>query len=170
MARLAAVAAVIILAAGCTSAASHAPAATSSDRASSARFEEAGLTFSYPAVWQAATWNDDVSDSSWVIVALSTTAQQDPCDSSVNIGATRITKTCGEPVSALPPGRMLVMWTEQGFSHWRQPATTGRVPARPGPVGRRSADSGHARLSAGIQGLVDARPTADPRPNRHDRG
>lgn len=125
MARLAAVAAVIILAAGCTSAASHAPAATSSDRASSARFEEAGLTFSYPAVWQAATWNDDVSDSSWVIVALSTTAQQDPCDSSVNIGATRITKTCGEPVSALPPGRMLVMWTEQGLlalaparDHW----------------------------------------------------
>lgn len=131
MARIAAVAAVIMLAAGCTSAASHAPAvATSPARTSTARFDEAGLTFSYPAGWQAAKWNDDVSPYSWMIVALSTTSQSDPCVSSLTIGGGKIKLICHEPVVALPPGRMLVTWTAQGFPNWRKPVMTTTVGGR----------------------------------------
>ena len=132
MTRFAAVAAaVIILATGCTAAAGHAPAAsTSSARTTSARFNGAGLMFRYPANWQAAIWNDDVSDDSWMIVALSTTAQQDPCVSSLTIGGGRIQSTCQQPVVALPPGRMLVMWTEHGLRNWHEPVMTTLVSGR----------------------------------------
>ncbi len=132
MARLAAVAAVIILAAGCTSAASHAPAPSASPaRTTTTRFIQGGLTFSYPAAWQAATWNDDVSDFSYVMVALSTTAQHDPCVTSVTVGGARIISICREPVAALPPGKLLVMWTVQGFPNWHEPVMTTTVGGRP---------------------------------------
>jgi hypothetical protein len=131
IARLAAVAAVIILAAGCTSAASHPrPASTSPARATTARFDEAGLMFSYPAVWQAATWNDDVSNNSWMIVALSTTEQHDPCVSSLTIGGSMVQSICHQPVVALPPGRMLVTWTEHGLRNWHEPVMTTLVGGR----------------------------------------
>jgi hypothetical protein len=134
IARLAAVAAVIVLAAGCTSAASQAPAPSTSPiraHATSARFDGVGLTFSYPADWKAATWSDDISENSWMIVALSTTAQQDPCDSSVMIGSARLKSICQQPVVALPPGRMLVTWTEHGFRNWHKPVMTTVVSGRP---------------------------------------
>jgi len=132
IARLAAVAAVIVLAAGCSSAASHAPAPSASPaHVTSARFDGVGLTFSYPSDWQAATWNDDISLNSWMIVALSTTAQQDPCDSSLTIGGTRMKLICEQPVLQLPPGRMLVTWTEHGFRNWHKPVMTTSVSGRP---------------------------------------
>jgi hypothetical protein len=132
IARLAAVAAVILAVAGCTSAAGHAPAASAPPaRATAAQFDEAGLTFSYPAVWQAAKWSDDVSAYSWMIVALSTTSQSDPCVSSLTIGGGKIKLICHQPVVALPPGRVLVTWTEQGFPNWREPVMTTIVGGRP---------------------------------------
>lgn len=133
--RFAAVTAVIILAAGCTSAAGHTPAAsTSSARATAARFNEAGLTFSYPAGWQAAKWDDDVSPYSWMIVALSTTSQQDPCVSALVLGGGgggKVKSFCHQPVAVLPPGRMLVTWTAQGFPNWHKPVPTVIVGGRP---------------------------------------
>lgn len=129
-------AAVIILAAGCTSAASHAPASsTSPAHGTPGRFNEAGLTFRYPAGWQVATWNDDVSPYSWQIVALSTTSQQDPCISALTLrGGGRIKSICSQPVAALPPGRILVMWTAQGFPRWHKPVMTTIVGGRPASV------------------------------------
>jgi hypothetical protein len=134
IARFAALAAVIVLAAGCTSAAGHAPAASSSARAASARFNEAGLTFRYPAGWQAAKWSDDISPYSWMIVALSTTSQQDPCVRSLVLGAGgggKVKSICHQPVALLPPGRMLVTWTAQGFPHWHKPVPSVIVGGRP---------------------------------------
>lgn len=130
IARFAAVAAVIILAAGCTSAASHAPASTSPAHTTSARFTGSGLMFRYPADWQAATWTDDVSENSWMIVALSTTRQQDPCDSSLTLGLSKINTVCQQPVVALPPGRVLVTWSEHGLRNWHKPLATMLVSGR----------------------------------------
>jgi hypothetical protein len=129
MARFAAVAAVILLAAGCTSAPGHAPAASTSP-GRTAMFNQSGLTFSYPAGWKKGTWNDDVSDNSFMVVALSTTAQQDPCLSSVTIGGGRVTSICHYPVVALPPGRMLVTWSVWGHRDWREPPLTTYIGGR----------------------------------------
>ncbi len=90
-----------------------------------------GLTFSYPSGWKAATWNDDISNYSWMIVALSTTLQSDPCVIAVTIGGGKVKSICHEPVVALPPGRMLVTWTEQGFPNWHKPVMTTIVAGRP---------------------------------------
>lgn len=125
----------VILAVGCTSSAGHAPAAsTSSGQAISARFTEAGLTFRYPVGWQAAKWEDDVSSYSWMIVALSTTSQQDPCVSALILGSGgggKVKSICHQPVALLPPGRMLVKWTAQGFPNWHKPVPTVIVGGRP---------------------------------------
>ena len=86
--------------------------------------------FRYPADWQAATWNDDVSDNSWMIVALSTTTQQDPCVSSLTISGSKIQSICQQPVGALPPGRMLVTWTEHGLRNWHEPVMTTLISGR----------------------------------------
>jgi hypothetical protein len=94
------------------------------------RFAAPDLSFRYPAAWRAATWTD-VSSFSAMIVALSTTPQHNPCTVTVRRNAT--TATCGEPVAALPPGAILVTWTESGFPDWRPPApntTVGGHPAR----------------------------------------
>jgi hypothetical protein len=90
-----------------------------------------GLTFSYPGDWHAATWTDDVSENSFMIVALSTTVQQDPCDTSLTLGGGALKSICQLPVVALPPGRMLVTWTEHGLRNWHKPSMTTLVSGRP---------------------------------------
>jgi hypothetical protein len=109
---------------------SAAPAGTLVAAVPTKRFAAQGVSFRYPATWRAATWTD-VSSFSALIVALSTTRQHNPCTVTVGRGTT--TAQCGEPVAALPPGTILVTWTESGFPDWHPPApntTVGGHPAR----------------------------------------
>lgn len=122
LSRLATLAAMLAVATGCASAGSQATSTPTK------RFVAPYLSFRYPAAWRAATWTD-VSSFSAMIVALSTTRQHNPCTVTVGRGTT--TETCGEPVAALPPGAILVTWTERGFPDWHPPAPDTDVGGRP---------------------------------------
>jgi hypothetical protein len=137
--RLATLAAVLaVVATACASAGSSRPPAASHAGAAPAdtlvastptkRFAAQGVSFRYPATWRAATWTD-VSSFSALIVALSTTRQHNPCTVTVGRGTT--TAQCGEPVAALPPGTILVTWSENGFPSWRPPAPNTIVGGHP---------------------------------------
>jgi hypothetical protein len=121
----AAVAAVALLA-GCASAGgpqSGRPAAMTS------RFSAMGLAFRYPGSWRSGVWSDDVSSFSGLIVALSTSRQHDPCQRTVAPGVT--SGSCGDPISTLPPGGVLVRWTSNGFPGWHAPTANTRIGGHP---------------------------------------
>jgi hypothetical protein len=117
-----AVLAAAALVTGCASTAAPPPAATSGFRAT-------GLAFRYPQTWRSGTWGDDVSSFSAPIVLLSTGRLHDPCQRTVKAQVTTV--SCGDPVSALAPGGVLVRWSGNGAPSWHAPAANTKVGGRP---------------------------------------
>jgi hypothetical protein len=109
---------------GCASPAAPLPAA-----AVTSGFSAMGLAFRYPGTWHSGTWNDDLSSFSGMIVSLSTGRQHDPCQRSVKPTVTSV--SCGDPVAKLPPGGVLVEWTDHGFPGWHAPRANTRIGGRP---------------------------------------
>jgi hypothetical protein len=107
---------------GCASTATPQPAATSD-------FRTTGLAFRYPGTWHAGKWGDDVSSFSAPIVFLSTGRLHDPCQRTVKAQVTTV--SCGDPVSALAPGGVLVRWSGNGAPSWHAPAANTKVGGRP---------------------------------------
>jgi hypothetical protein len=92
-------------------------------------FSAMGLTFRYPGAWRSGTWNDDVSSFSGLIVFLGTDRLHDPCQRTV--GAQVTTVSCGDPVSEVAPGGVLVRWDADGFPNWHPPRSNTRIGGRP---------------------------------------
>jgi hypothetical protein len=109
------------LIAGCASAGAPQAAMTS-------RFSAMGLAFRYPGIWRSGTWNDDVSSFSGLIVFLSTGRLHDPCLRTVTAQVTSV--SCGDPVSEVAPGGLLVRWDENGFPNWHAPTANTRIGGR----------------------------------------
>jgi hypothetical protein len=107
---------------GCASTAAPPPAATSG-------FSTMGLAFRYPGTWRSGKWGDDVSSFSAPIVFLSTSRLHDPCQRTVNAQVTTV--QCGDPVSALAPGAVLVRWSGNGTPNWHAPTANVQVGGRP---------------------------------------
>jgi hypothetical protein len=107
---------------GCASASAPQAAMTS-------HFSAMGLAFRYPGTWRSGTWNDDVSSFSGLIVFLGTERLHDPCQRTA--GAQVTTASCGDPVSQVTPGGMLVRWDEDGFPSWHAPRANTRIGGRP---------------------------------------
>jgi hypothetical protein len=93
------------------------------------RFSAMGLAFRYPGTWRSGTWSDDVSSFSGPIVFLSTARLHDPCLRTVNAQVTSV--SCGDPVSTVAPGGMLVRWDEDGFPNWHAPRSNTKIGGRP---------------------------------------
>lgn len=123
LALAAALAVSVALASGCTAATTDAGATASSahqsagqgQAASTASFSGLGLAFEYPAGWQSGTWNV-ITPMSELIVDLSTARLRNPCTQTTG-GA----GSCGYPVSALPPGGVLVSWSAFSNPIWHLP-------------------------------------------------
>jgi hypothetical protein len=107
-------------------------ARTAADRAHpvpSVSYGAMGLSFRYPATWQARTW-DDVSSFTALIVYLSTSRMYDPCVTTTSPGEMSV--TCTYPLGKLPPGGVLVRWDVDGFPGFHSPkpdTTVGGHPA-----------------------------------------
>jgi hypothetical protein len=112
----------VALVAGCASAGTPQAAVTS-------RFSAMGLAFRYPGIWRSGTWDDDVSSFSGLIVFLGTGKLHDPCQRTVGAQVTSV--SCGDPVSQVAPGGMLVRWDEDGFPTWHPPRANTRIGGRP---------------------------------------
>jgi hypothetical protein len=112
----------VALVTGCASAGAPQAAVTS-------RFSAMGLAFRYPGIWRSGTWNDDVSSFSGLIVFLGTGRLRDPCVRTVNAQVTSV--SCGDPVSQVTPGGVLVRWDEDGFPTWHAPRANTRIGGRP---------------------------------------
>jgi hypothetical protein len=110
------------LATGCASTAAPQPAATFG-------FSTTGLAFRYPGAWRSGKWGDDVSSFSAPIVFLSTGRLHDPCQRTVQAQVATI--SCGDPVSALAPGGVLVRWSGNGAPRWHAPTANTTVGGRP---------------------------------------
>ncbi len=108
---LAVAAALVIPATGCASASDPRPAAARDRAVVTADFSGMGLAFKYPATWRSGTWSD-ASSFSALIVDLSTSRLHNPCHRITRPGV--ITGSCGFPVSKLPPGGVLVTWSDFG--------------------------------------------------------
>jgi hypothetical protein len=91
-------------------------------------FSAMGLSFRYPATWQAGTSND-VSSFTAPIVYLSTGQQYDPC--SVTTSPGEKTVTCGDPMGTLAPGGVLVRWDLDGFPGFRLTKPNVTIAGRP---------------------------------------
>jgi hypothetical protein len=107
---------------GCASAGTPQAAVT-------AGFSAMGLAFRYPGTWRSGTWDDDVSSFSGLIVFLGTGRLHDPCERTVGAEVTSV--SCGDPVSKVAPGGMLVRWDEDGFPHWHAPRSNTKIGGRP---------------------------------------
>jgi hypothetical protein len=107
---------------GCASAGNPQAAVTSG-------FSAMGLAFRYPGTWRSGTWNDDVSSFSGLIVFLGTGRLHDPCERTVGAQVTSV--SCGDPVSKVAPGAMLVRWDEDGFPNWHAPRSNTKIGGRP---------------------------------------
>jgi hypothetical protein len=110
---------------GCASAGAPQAAVTSG-------FSAMGLAFRYPGTWRSGTWNDDVSSFSGLIVFLGTGRLHDPCERTVGAQVTSV--SCGDPVSKVAPGAMLVRWDEDGFPNWHAPRSNTKIGGRPATV------------------------------------
>jgi hypothetical protein len=122
---LAAAAASVTLASGCTAAGgAHPQSSPSGPATATASFSAMGLAFRYPAAWRLGRWSADVSNFTALIVYLSTSRLKDPCTVASSPGRTSV--FCSYPVKALPPGGVLVSWNADGFPFSRppQPNTT----------------------------------------------
>jgi hypothetical protein len=125
----AATAASAVLAGGCAAAASPHPAPSVTNRAAAgASFSAMGLSFHYPAAWRSGTWND-VSSFSALIVYLSTGRLRSPCTAANNPGKTTV--SCGNPISALAPGGVLVRWSANGSPGWHEPKANTEIGGHP---------------------------------------
>ena len=91
-------------------------------------FSAMGLSFRYPATWQAGTSND-VSSFTAPIVYLSTGPQHDPCTVTYRPGVE--SSTCSYPVDTLPPGGVLVRWDLDGFPGFRLTKPNATIGGRP---------------------------------------
>jgi hypothetical protein len=112
-------------------AAGHPPAArtpVSSDPPLTASFSTAGLSFRYPATWHSGTWSD-VSSFAALIVYLSPSQLHNPC--TVTTTPTQISATCADPVGKLPPGGVLVRWSDDGTPGFHLPRTNAMIAGRP---------------------------------------
>jgi hypothetical protein len=107
---------------GCASAGTPQAAVTSG-------FSAMGLAFRYPGTWRSGTWNDDVSSFSGLIVFLGTGRLHDPCERTVGAQVTSV--SCGDPVSKVAPGGVLVRWDENGFPNWHAPRSNTKIGGRP---------------------------------------
>jgi hypothetical protein len=107
---------------GCASAGTPQAAVTSG-------FSAMGLAFRYPGTWRSGTWNDDVSSFSGLIVFLGTSGLHDPCEQTV--GAEVTSASCGDPVSEVAPGGVLIRWNENGFPNWHAPRSNTKIGGRP---------------------------------------
>ncbi len=92
-------------------------------------FSAMGLAFRYPETWRSGSWSDDVSSFSGLIVFLSTGRLHDPCERTVGAEVTSV--SCGDPVSKVAPGGMLVRWDEGGFPNWHAPRSNTKIGGRP---------------------------------------
>jgi hypothetical protein len=122
---LAAAAASVTLASGCTAAGgAHPVSSPSGPGTATASFSAMGLAFRYPAAWRLGRWSTGVSSFTALIVDLSTSRLKDPCSVTSRLGRTSV--FCGYPVKALPPGGVLVSWNADGFpfSHPSEPNAT----------------------------------------------
>ena len=102
-------------------------ARTPADRAHPAptvSFSAMGLSFRYPATWHRGAWNDDPSNFYTPIVYLSNGPLHDPCTVTYSPGVKSV--DCTAPVTAMPPGGVLVRWDSDGFPdvHHPKPNTT----------------------------------------------
>jgi hypothetical protein len=98
--------------------------------ASTATFSAMGLSFRYPANWQTATSNNDVSSFSALIVYLSTSRLRPPCAFTTSPGLRQM--ACPYPLAEVPPGGVLVRWAADGSPAPRLPnpnVTIGGHPA-----------------------------------------
>jgi hypothetical protein len=126
---LAATAASAVLAGGCAAAASPHPAPSVTEQAAAtASFSAMGLAFHYPAAWRSGTWND-VSSFSALIVYLSTGRLRSPCTVADSPGKTTV--SCGNPISALAPGGVLVRWSANGSPSWHEPKANTAIGGHP---------------------------------------
>jgi hypothetical protein len=126
---LAATAASAVSIGGCAAPASPHPApAVTSYAAATASFSAMGLSFHYPVAWRSGTWND-VSSFSALIVYLSTGRLRSPC--TVSPGTGKTTVSCGNPISALAPGGVLVRWSANGSPNWHQPKANTAIGGHP---------------------------------------
>jgi hypothetical protein len=107
---------------GCASAGTPRAAVTSG-------FSAMGLAFRYPGTWRSGTWNDDVSSFSGLIVFLGTSRLHDPCERTAGAEVTSV--SCGDPVSKVAPGGVLVRWDENGFPNWHAPRSNTKLGGRP---------------------------------------
>jgi hypothetical protein len=53
----------------------------------------------------------------------------DPCERTVGAEVTSV--SCGDPVSKVAPGGMLVRWDEDGFPNWHAPGSNTKIGCRP---------------------------------------
>jgi hypothetical protein len=132
---LAATAASAVLVGGCAAAASPHPAPSVTEQteqteqaAATASFSAMGVSFRYPAAWRSGTWND-VSSFSALIVYLSTVRLRSPCPAASIPGMTTV--ACGNPISALAPGGVLVRWSANGSPSWHEPKANTAIGGHP---------------------------------------
>jgi len=76
-----------------------------------AHYSDANLSFDYPRSWTVSHYKD-VSSFSDATVYLSTQPTHDPCVRTIS--RTQETITCGEPITNLAPGGILVVWSIVG--------------------------------------------------------
>lgn len=76
-----------------------------------AHYADAVLSFDYPASWMVSHYQY-VSNFYMPIVYLSTQPTHDPC---VRTGDST---SCGDPISSLKSGKVLVVWSAWGFPGW----------------------------------------------------
>src|SRR5262249_12122292 len=95
-----------------------------------AHYSDTHLSFDYPSSWKVSHYDDWVSPHEAKLVYLSTEPTHDPCVRSGN------TITCGDPISSLRSGGVLVAWAELGFPGWNlnwekgSPLQIDRLPAK----------------------------------------
>jgi len=95
-----------------------------------AHYSDTHLSFDYPSSWKVSHYDDWVSTREAKLVYLSTEPTHDPCVRSGN------TITCGDPISSLRSGGVLVAWAELGFPGWNlnwekgSPLQIDRLPAK----------------------------------------
>lgn len=92
--------------------------ASASPTRSLAHYSGGEVNFDYPSPWTA-TYFEDVSSFSSVIVFLSTEQLSDPCTRTITSEFSRV--ECGSPLGdrQLGPNGLLVSWLGRGFPGWR---------------------------------------------------
>jgi hypothetical protein len=126
LARIISAIVVVIAFAGCSGSPRHAAPSTSGASAVPSstttsvavqRFSSGngfGLTFKHPRTWIEAPYTRTSSFTS-LITYLSNAKLHDPCTTTHDVTGT--TTACGDPISVLPPGGVLVNWSAISYPH-----------------------------------------------------